>query len=235
MDNLLASTEVGTIFLDRQLRIRKFTPQIAETFNLLPHDVGRSIETFAHKMDHPELVEDLKQRARDRAARSSASCATSTGESFFLRILPYRAKGDGRRRRAHADRRERAEGRRGRAVPRALPAEQPARERPGRDLLQGRARALHSRQPRDGRRGSASAIPRRRGGQDRARAARTRRPRWRCTGRTRPCCARARRSTTSSRSAAGPDERRRVGPGDAAAAARSRRADRRRHRRSSAT
>src|SRR4029077_13175783 len=46
MDNLLSSTEVGTIFLDAQLKIRKFTPQIAETFDLVLHDVGRSIETF---------------------------------------------------------------------------------------------------------------------------------------------------------------------------------------------
>ena len=59
MDNLLASTEVGTIFLDGQLRIRKFTPQLAVTFGLVPHDVGRPIETFAHKMHHPELVSDL--------------------------------------------------------------------------------------------------------------------------------------------------------------------------------
>src|SRR3569623_2899694 len=61
MDNLLASTEVGAIFLDRQLKIRKFTPQIAETVDLLPHDVGRSIESFTYKMDHPELVEDLRR------------------------------------------------------------------------------------------------------------------------------------------------------------------------------
>src|SRR4029078_10130567 len=61
MDNLLSSTEVGSIFLDRQMRIRKFTPQVAESFNLVAHDVGRSIETFAHKMDRPELVDDLKQ------------------------------------------------------------------------------------------------------------------------------------------------------------------------------
>ena len=48
MDNLLSSTEVGTIFLDKQLRIRKFTPQIAETFTLVPHDLGRS-----HRDLHP--------------------------------------------------------------------------------------------------------------------------------------------------------------------------------------
>src|SRR6185369_6308620 len=39
MDNLLSSTEVGSIFLDAQLRITKFTPQIADSFQLLPRDI----------------------------------------------------------------------------------------------------------------------------------------------------------------------------------------------------
>ena len=48
MDSLLASTEVHTVFLDRDLTIRKFTPKIAEVFNLLPQDVGRRIDNFTH-------------------------------------------------------------------------------------------------------------------------------------------------------------------------------------------
>jgi two-component system, chemotaxis family, CheB/CheR fusion protein len=92
MDNLLASTEVGTIFLDGQLRIRKFTPQITGTFGLLPHDVGRSIETFAHKMRHPELVEDLR-RVLSSGQPVERDLVDLQGQSFFLRLLPYRAKG----------------------------------------------------------------------------------------------------------------------------------------------
>jgi two-component system, chemotaxis family, CheB/CheR fusion protein len=91
MDNLLASTEVGTIFLDRQLRIRKFTPLIAEKFNLVAHDVGRPIETFAHKLDYPELVENLKQVLGSGQA-SERELRDASGKCFFLRILPYRAK-----------------------------------------------------------------------------------------------------------------------------------------------
>ena len=92
MDNLLASTEIGTIFLDGQLRIRKFTPQITETFGLLPHDVGRSIETFAHKMRHPGLVEDLK-RVLTSGHAVERDLTDPHGKAFFLRLLPYRAKG----------------------------------------------------------------------------------------------------------------------------------------------
>jgi two-component system CheB/CheR fusion protein len=92
MDNLLASTEVGTVFLDRELKIRKFTPQIAETFALVPHDVGRSIETFAYKLDHPELVDDLKQ-VLTTAAPIERELRDPRGKTYFLRIFPYRAQG----------------------------------------------------------------------------------------------------------------------------------------------
>jgi two-component system CheB/CheR fusion protein len=92
MDNLLSSTEVGTIFLDKQLRIRKFTPQIAETFTLVPHDLGRSIETFTNRLDHPELVEDVK-RVLESGQSVERELRGVAGKSFFLRILAYRAKG----------------------------------------------------------------------------------------------------------------------------------------------
>jgi two-component system, chemotaxis family, CheB/CheR fusion protein len=92
MDNLLSSTDVGTIFLDKTLRIRKFTPQIAESFNLLPQDVGRSIETFTNTMDHPELAQDAR-RVLAKGEPVERELRDQRGRSFFLRILPYRAKG----------------------------------------------------------------------------------------------------------------------------------------------
>jgi len=91
MDNLLASTEVGTIFLDRQLRIRKFTPKAAETFRLVAHDVGRTIDTFAHKLEHPELLDDLR-RVLESGDVTERELRDESGKYFFLRILPYRAR-----------------------------------------------------------------------------------------------------------------------------------------------
>jgi len=92
MDNLLSSTEVGTIFLDQHLRIRKFTPQIAETFSLVPHDVGRRIETFAHKLDHQNLVADLKS-VLETGVPIEREVKPESSKTFFMRILPYRVKG----------------------------------------------------------------------------------------------------------------------------------------------
>jgi two-component system CheB/CheR fusion protein len=92
MENLLASTEIGTVFLDAQLRIRKFTSRAAEVFQLLPHDIGRPITNLTHSMEYPELSADfgsvlssgepVEKELRDRNQRA-----------FFARILPYRAKG----------------------------------------------------------------------------------------------------------------------------------------------
>ncbi|HEX6246218.1 MAG TPA: CheR family methyltransferase, partial [Polyangiales bacterium] len=92
MENLLSSAEIGTIFLDRDLKIRKLTPRIADTFNLLPQDVGRSIEAFTYNIDHPELIEDLRHVARG-GEPVERELRDRRGLSFFLRILPYRAKG----------------------------------------------------------------------------------------------------------------------------------------------
>jgi two-component system CheB/CheR fusion protein len=91
MENLLASTEIGTIFLDRDLCIRKFTPQIAEQFHLLPQDIGRSINSFAHTIVHPQLLEDLAH-VLSSGQRREVEVQDRQGRWQYLRILPYRVK-----------------------------------------------------------------------------------------------------------------------------------------------
>ncbi len=90
MDNLLSSTGVHTIFLDRGLCLRKFTPKIGETFNLLPQDVGRRIDHFTYTIDHPGLLADL-QSVLDHPTPIERQVRDRRGNWFLLRILPYRA------------------------------------------------------------------------------------------------------------------------------------------------
>jgi two-component system CheB/CheR fusion protein len=92
VDNLLASIEVGTIFLDRKLCIRKFTPLIAEVFNLLPQDVGRPITGFSTSLNQASLMDDLTrvlhtEQAIEREVQSRDQ------NWYFQRILPYRMRG----------------------------------------------------------------------------------------------------------------------------------------------
>ncbi len=91
MDNLLDSTEVGTIFLDRELAIRKFTPQIGQEFHLLPQDLGRPINSFAHNIKHPDLLNDLKAVVKNERPRER-EVQDRQGKWLYLRILPYRTK-----------------------------------------------------------------------------------------------------------------------------------------------
>jgi len=92
MDNLLASIEVGTIFLDQKLCVRKFTPRVAEVFNLLPQDVGRPISAFSNGLAHTSLVEDLKE-VLSSGRSIEREVEDHSGNWYYLRILPYRARG----------------------------------------------------------------------------------------------------------------------------------------------
>jgi two-component system CheB/CheR fusion protein len=90
MDNLLAGTEVHTIFLDNSLCIRKFTPKIAEAFTLLPQDIGRSIGSFTYTLDHPSLMDDIR-RVLETSERYEQPVRDRRGNWYLLRILPYRS------------------------------------------------------------------------------------------------------------------------------------------------
>jgi len=91
MENLLNSTEVDTVFLDREFRIRKFTPGIAKTFNLIPQDVGRRIDSFTHNVKNLALLDAL-----ERVLRSEQPLELEVGDGenewYLLRILPYFSK-----------------------------------------------------------------------------------------------------------------------------------------------
>jgi two-component system CheB/CheR fusion protein len=91
MDNLLRSTDVGTIFLDRDLLIRKFTPKIAHAFQLLPQDIGRRIDSFAHNILHEGLLDDVRL-VLETAEPIERDVQDRLGEWYLLRILPYRTK-----------------------------------------------------------------------------------------------------------------------------------------------
>jgi two-component system CheB/CheR fusion protein len=92
MDNLLASIQVGTIFLDRKLCIRKFTPLIAEVFNLLPQDVGRPIAGFSTSLSQARLQEDLEEVLRTQQP-IEREVFDKENNWYFQRILPYRMRG----------------------------------------------------------------------------------------------------------------------------------------------
>ena len=88
MNNLLVSTEVHTLFLDRQLCIRKFTPMMAKVFNLVPHDIGRRIQAFTHNIVCESLTDKLAQVLHSGETYEE-KVQDSNGHHFLMRVLPY--------------------------------------------------------------------------------------------------------------------------------------------------
>jgi len=90
MDNLLATTRVGVVFLDRELSIRRYTPQIAELLKISNHDVGRPIIDFAHRLGYEHLLNDLHEVLNTQQELES-KIQGDQGNVYLLRMVPYRS------------------------------------------------------------------------------------------------------------------------------------------------
>ncbi|MFK7965147.1 MAG: chemotaxis protein CheB [Burkholderiaceae bacterium] len=88
IDNLLVSTSIGTIFLDEKLQIRRFTPEAARHFDLLPNDIGRPLQHLNGRIDCPNLFEMLTSVATGGAYRQLEVQHTEGGW-FLMRLHPY--------------------------------------------------------------------------------------------------------------------------------------------------
>jgi len=89
MKNLLDSTDIATLFLDNNLRVRRFTMQTSQITQLIPADVGRPITDIASALLYPQLAEDAREVLRT-LIRVDRQIATPSGDWFAARTLPYR-------------------------------------------------------------------------------------------------------------------------------------------------
>lgn len=92
IENLLASTRLATIFLDRESRIRSFTPAASEIYNLIDSDIGRPIAHITHRALLMPPLPDVK--ALDTASPVDELVEVQRGDVYRRRVLPYR-KSDG--------------------------------------------------------------------------------------------------------------------------------------------
>jgi two-component system, chemotaxis family, CheB/CheR fusion protein len=91
MKNLLNSTNIATLFLDEQLKVRRFTTSAERIFRLLPADVGRPITDLASDLDYPALLDDIREVLRTLVPRDK-SVATRDGRWYDVRVMPYRTQ-----------------------------------------------------------------------------------------------------------------------------------------------
>jgi two-component system CheB/CheR fusion protein len=89
MTNLLNSTDIATLFLDGELHVGRFTPQVTKIINLIPSDAGRPFDDIKTALDYPELVADAREVLRTLAFKEKM-VAASDSRWFSVRIMPYR-------------------------------------------------------------------------------------------------------------------------------------------------
>ncbi|OUC14828.1 MAG: hypothetical protein B0A82_10955 [Alkalinema sp. CACIAM 70d] len=89
VNNLLRSSEIGVIFLDRNLRVRKFTPAAVAAVNLVSTDVERPIQHITHNLDCANLVELLQQVLSDERPIEQEVFLRATHQNLLMRIYPY--------------------------------------------------------------------------------------------------------------------------------------------------
>ncbi|NYZ11794.1 PAS domain-containing protein [Azospirillum sp. RWY-5-1] len=88
LDNLLRSTAIGTVFLDGDLVIRRFTPAATGFINIIPRDIGRSITHLSTNIDYPDFLADIRTVFREHTP-IERHVRVRDGRWIQTRILPY--------------------------------------------------------------------------------------------------------------------------------------------------
>jgi two-component system CheB/CheR fusion protein len=93
MKNLLNSTEIATLFLDKDLNIRRYTDQVTNIFKLRMADIGRPFTDLVSDLQYPEIDKHARQVIKTLVA-SETEIATHVGNWYNIRIMPYRTVDD---------------------------------------------------------------------------------------------------------------------------------------------
>ncbi|MGB2924799.1 MAG: chemotaxis protein CheB [Limnothrix sp.] len=89
VDNLLRSSEIGVIFLDQNLRVRKFTPAATPAVNLVVTDVDRPIQHITHNLDCTDLLALLQQVLEEEEPIEKEVYLSRSKHNLLMRIYPY--------------------------------------------------------------------------------------------------------------------------------------------------
>jgi two-component system CheB/CheR fusion protein len=89
LQNLMAASDIGTIFLDRELRVTRYTPHVEGLFNLIPTDINRPLAHVTHDLLYDRLLADAA-RVLERLVSLEREVAHRDGRWFLMRLLPYR-------------------------------------------------------------------------------------------------------------------------------------------------
>jgi two-component system, chemotaxis family, CheB/CheR fusion protein len=91
--NFINSSDMASIFLDRNLRVKLATPRAAEVFNLLPGDRGRRLTDITSRLLHERLHEDVRH-VLEHLQMIEREVASVEGGWYLMRLSPYRTTDD---------------------------------------------------------------------------------------------------------------------------------------------
>jgi two-component system CheB/CheR fusion protein len=89
--NLLGAANIGTVFLDQRLCVRKFTHAATEQINLIDKDIGRPLAHISNNIEYAHVVQDAEEVLRTLVPKSRKVC-TRAGRWYLMRMLPYRTE-----------------------------------------------------------------------------------------------------------------------------------------------
>ncbi|MCG5517436.1 MULTISPECIES: PAS domain-containing protein, partial [unclassified Ectothiorhodospira] len=93
MKNLLDSTDIATIFLSKELRVRRFTTAAQRIFKLIASDVGRPLSDIVTDLDYPGLQDDVQEVLRS-LSQSTEEIPTRDDRWYQVKVMPYRTLDD---------------------------------------------------------------------------------------------------------------------------------------------
>ena len=93
LQNLMEATEIASLFLDRSLRVKRYTPRATDVFHLILSDVGRPFAHITHRLDGTDLL-GLAERVLDTLETVEEEVRDRDGGWYLLRLLPYRTVED---------------------------------------------------------------------------------------------------------------------------------------------
>jgi two-component system CheB/CheR fusion protein len=93
LQNLFVATDIATLFLDREMRILRFTPKLGDLFNIRTTDRGRLISDLTHRLGHSGVIEDA-QSVLTHLVPIERELQDNAGRWYLTRMHPYRSNND---------------------------------------------------------------------------------------------------------------------------------------------
>jgi two-component system CheB/CheR fusion protein len=94
LDNLLRNTRIATLFLDENLEVRRFTPEITQTFRIMEQDIGRPLSHLSHKLVNVDIIRLAQEVLISEKGLELEKITADSGDEFIMRVFPYQIAPD---------------------------------------------------------------------------------------------------------------------------------------------